>query len=483
MSLRFRLTILWLLILVISVTLAAVMVSLSHQGTEVQLQQTADRIEGGARAVAAQVESGHGPPGAGPEVPPAERLTALLEAALLRYDGVEGGVWSQADGFLAYAFPTYPGTTAKRDVPEAEKEQIAELCRAVLRAGRPSTIRREGGNKSLILHARPLAPGDDSAAVWTMTWVVTQVASVGEQLRLGLVIVCVLAITSGVGLLWMLQHWSRRVAQVERALTSAPLETLPPIPETGERELDRIIAAVNGLNDRWRAARERSAALSHALARADHLATLGKMAAALAHEIRNPIAAMRLKAENALAQSSERRGAALEGILVQIRRLDDLLARLLAITRESESHAHVLNVRAWAAAGCEKFGECAEQAGIEFGWEAPDRDWRFDGETLERALDNLILNAFEHTPRGGRVRVSVQIEENELRLAVSDTGAGIPAAEHERIFEPFVTTRPGGTGLGLTLVREIVEAQGGTVRCTGDGRGATFEIRLPWQAS
>ncbi|WP_245443005.1 sensor histidine kinase [Methylobacterium terrae] len=107
---------------------------------------------------------------------------------------------------------------------------------------------------------------------------------------------------------------------------------------------------------------------------------------------------------------------------------------------------------------------------------------------MRRALDNLLLNAIQHSPAGGTVRLSGAREDERMRVRVTDQGPGVPEALRGRLFEPFVTGRPDGTGLGLALVREIARAHGGQVRFTAPppgatGPGATFELDLPWPPS
>jgi signal transduction histidine kinase len=108
---------------------------------------------------------------------------------------------------------------------------------------------------------------------------------------------------------------------------------------------------------------------------------------------------------------------------------------------------------------------------------------RFDQFQMQRALDNLILNAIQNTPAGGRVTVDTVHHGDKLFLRVSDTGPGVSEELRDRLFEPFVTARPDGTGLGLAIVREIARNHGGDVRFVTTGGGATFEIEVPWRPS
>ena len=110
------------------------------------------------------------------------------------------------------------------------------------------------------------------------------------------------------------------------------------------------------------------------------MAVLGRMAAEIAHEIRNPIAAMRLRAENALAKPARYHKAALEFILPEIRRLDDLLERLLAATRLDEQKSCPVQLRPWLAQRMEALRERAEQAHVLLTGDAPEMEWNFDGD-------------------------------------------------------------------------------------------------------
>jgi two-component system sensor histidine kinase HydH len=100
--------------------------------------------------------------------------------------------------------------------------------------------------------------------------------------------------------------------------------------------------------------------------------------------------------------------------------------------------------------------------------------------TLRRAVQNLVQNAVDAMSQGGTVTLVGQTTATEVQLLVQDTGSGIAAAQLEQIFEPLYTTKPGGTGLGLYIVQEIVAAHGGQITVVSkEGQGTTFTITLP----
>ena len=107
--------------------------------------------------------------------------------------------------------------------------------------------------------------------------------------------------------------------------------------------------------------------------------------------------------------------------------------------------------------------------------------WPLDPDRMQRALDNLVLNAIQGMPKGGAVTVAAHEEGGVLHLRVTDDGPGLPAVVRQHLFEPFVTERADGTGLGLSIVQEIVLAHGGSVSYRPENPGSTFELTIPHQ--
>jgi signal transduction histidine kinase len=295
----------------------------------------------------------------------------------------------------------------------------------------------------------------------------------------------VLALTVLGSAIWLgriLVSWSRKLTRLEAALVDhdAGKADLPTLPLTGERELDRLVDALNAVGVRLADARRRATA-------AERLAAVGRWAAGLAHEIRNPIAAMRLKAENALAAADDgRRSSALQSILEQVGRLDALLRDLMETTQRSEPQLAEADLASFLEGTIESHRELAAAKGVKVGRGQVEQGRvppKFDAQQMRRALDNLILNAVQNTPPGGSVTVEACRRQGRLSVRVRDTGPGIPDEIRDRLFEPFVTGRAEGTGLGLAIVSEIARAHGGEARLVSDTNGALFEVELPWRPS
>jgi two-component system sensor histidine kinase HydH len=140
---------------------------------------------------------------------------------------------------------------------------------------------------------------------------------------------------------------------------------------------------------------------------------------------------------------------------------------------------HPVALRTWLAARVEHFREQAARREIALVSECADGAGNFDEKKMGRALDNLLINALQHTPAGGKVMARAERSAGHCLIAVENSGTPISAEKRAAIFEPFTSGRDGGTGLGLSIALEIVKAHGGTLRCVDANQGARFEMEVP----
>jgi signal transduction histidine kinase len=478
------------LVVLLSTAAAAagvLMVGLVRQSAAAQAGQAAaeigracDAIGAAYRLTSAEWQGPH----AGPSGDVLRRdLTAVVQSALRERPGVEGGIWQDDAGSLAYAFPTYQGAGPKTDVPEAELPRIRAVNETARTGERQANGRYEGASQIMLLTACPLAGPVPGLTAWTMTRVFTFAGSSYRLLVAGLGVLFAAVLAAAALLIQLTMTWSRHVARIESAFAALDIVELPTLSATGERELDRIVMALNDAGRRLAQTRNRADLLARQVATGERLAAIGRVAAGVAHEIRNPIAAMQLKAENALAGDVERKTQALVIILGQIGRLDALIRRLLSMTEREKLNRAPVALRPFLESCLAPHTELARSKTIAFECSAEAGEATFDPDQMRRALDNLVLNAITAAPSGTAILVAARRDRDNLVLSVRDQGPGPPPGIRDQLFEPFVTGRADGTGLGLSIVREVAAAHGGAARLGDRQAGTTFEIVVPWRPS
>lgn len=224
---------------------------------------------------------------------------------------------------------------------------------------------------------------------------------------------------------------------------------------------------------RWSLRREDNV---RAVEQARHLASLGQMSAVLAHEIRNPLASLKGNAQ-LLAGSlpeGERPRAKADRVVDEAVRLEHLTNDLLAFARSGEIKVADADPAALLRAAATAVGD----ARIRVDAAAAPRSWPLDADRMHQVLVNLLENAAEMSD--GPIEAIVGRGGAGLRFTVRDHGPGLPAADLERLFEPFFSRRIRGTGLGLAVCKRLVELHGGTiVAANAAGGGAEFRIDLP----
>ncbi|HEX8070959.1 MAG TPA: ATP-binding protein [Pyrinomonadaceae bacterium] len=230
---------------------------------------------------------------------------------------------------------------------------------------------------------------------------------------------------------------------------------------------------------------EANVLLERKLAQGERLAALGQMAAAVAHEVKNPLSSIKSIAQ--VMREDERvaaeYGRDLDLIVGETDRLGRSVTQLLSFARQPPPAGPAARADELARALVELFRNEARARSVRVQLETTTRAVLAGAQAAAArdALSNLLLNALQATPPGGRVLVEARDEETTLCFAVTDEGGGVPADLRERIWEPFFTTRQRGTGLGLAIVRKRMNEAGGSARLARSrrGAGARFELRLP----
>ncbi len=231
---------------------------------------------------------------------------------------------------------------------------------------------------------------------------------------------------------------------------------------------------------------EENVRLERQVAQGERLAALGQMAATVAHEVKNPLSAIKSIAQVMREDENVKREYErdLSLIVGETDRLSRSVTQLLSFARTSPSAVAPSNAAELVRAVVELFR--AEALGRNIKIECRTQvEGELDGpaaSALRDALSNLLINAIQATPLGGHIRVEAETkDESLLSVTVTDSGPGIAPDLRERIWEPFFTTKQRGTGLGLAIVRKRMEEAGGSARLatTQQGQGARFELSMP----
>lgn len=208
----------------------------------------------------------------------------------------------------------------------------------------------------------------------------------------------------------------------------------------------------------------------------ERLAVLGEAAAVLAHEIRNPLATV----NNALVLLRKAPGSSqpMEIIGEEISRLESLTHDLLQLARPLDPRRQRIDLAELLASTVDRLRVLRADLRFDFEPHQPV-EVSADPGLLQLALENLLRNAAQVSPKCGAIRVTISAASEQTLVAIDDEGPGIPPGDRLRIFEPFFSTRAAGTGLGLSIVQRIVRAHGGEIRVgESDLGGARFEVIL-----
>ncbi len=225
---------------------------------------------------------------------------------------------------------------------------------------------------------------------------------------------------------------------------------------------------------------------------AERLATVGTMAAQVAHEVRNPLGSVTLnldlmqrefdKLAGAASRPAEEGRALVKDMRIEIQRVqrvvEDYLqfARLPKLRRQPVALSEFLDQKLAFLNGEFEKGKVK----LRTDFDPALKTINADAEQLWQALLNLIRNSLDAMPGGGELTVGTRREDGQACLRVTDTGKGISEAHLKKVFAPFFTTKPGGTGLGLALVQQITTEHGGHLECESTpGKGTTFTVFLP----
>jgi signal transduction histidine kinase len=268
-----------------------------------------------------------------------------------------------------------------------------------------------------------------------------------------------------------------RLADAAEAVARGDLDRQ--VDSKGRDEVSRVGRAFNTMTESLRNTLQE-------LSQRRALAAVGEFAASLAHEVRNPLTSIRVdlqRMEEKLPQDEETP----ELMARTLRKIDALnrsVSGALQVARSGSVKLETIDLRTPLRAAVQMALPAFQEREAELdsaGVEGEPIKVKGDAAALERLFLNLLLNAAQALEEGGRANVTAHPLEEEVRVMIQDTGKGIESEDLERIFEPFFSSRPDGTGLGLPIARRIAQAHGGELSVESEaGAGTTVTVRLPY---
>jgi signal transduction histidine kinase len=313
-------------------------------------------------------------------------------------------------------------------------------------------------------------------------WILRSFAAASERLamlRRNIILLWLLAVAASLGLTYVL---ARRIVEPLKELDRAAAQVARQnydhrVKVVSQDELGRLATTFNAMCASIQQARQE-------LIRQERISTIGRLSSSIVHDLRNPLAAVyggaEMLVDAELTQPQVKRLAA--NIYRASRRIQELLQDLLNVSRGSARGAEVCKLREVAAAGCESLLASAEAQHVEVQNRIPDEiELPLERNRMERVFSNLVGNALEMMPEGGRIQISAATQNGFVVADVRDTGPGVAPEIRDSLFEPFVSAgKKNGLGLGLALSRQTVLDHGGDMWAESEpGNGACFRLRLP----
>jgi signal transduction histidine kinase len=271
----------------------------------------------------------------------------------------------------------------------------------------------------------------------------------------------------------------RRLTRAARELDARHPAPLPPVSAWAPAEVRVLGDAMESMVERLERARED-------LARSESLAAVGMLTKSLAHEIRTPLSVLRAGTEmlQRAAQAGPREREVGEMLQAEVERLARLVDDLLVFGRPSPPDPRDVDLADVAGHAIAVLGGDAADNGVSVTFEGEGAPLRADPDQLRQVVVNLVTNGVRACERGGSVRVRTGLSGDAAFLEVEDDGVGIPPDRLDEIWKPLVTTHRSGSGLGLPIVRQLVEAHGGRVEVHSvPGEGTRMRVILPTEAA
>lgn len=429
--------------------------------------------------------------------PPArtDPLTALTVRALRQEPGIEGGFYAASTGaLLGYAFPTHEGPGPDKEMPQRERPTIEKLVQDAVSTASTRFSRFEGPHDAVLFVAVPIREADQTTgAVWLMQRMPGITGGRSRQLLWGSLGFGAAALITALLTFFVTGEVRKginsvlaRLNALESGLFAKPV---PLAPGSHLEEFERVLRSIDLLAGSLHQKIQNERSLEAEMRHKERLSALGQFAAGVAHELRNPLATIRLRTQMS-GRSGDLEGVARNSyvILEEIDRLDGIIGRLLYFARPIHLDLAPVALDELCSAAAATWKARQPDQGVEVSCShGSDSIILCDRSRMLQVLDNLVENAVHSAAARpaemlgpGKVGIIPSMNGAFAAIEVRDNGMGLsPEAAHHAL-DPFFTTKASGTGLGLSISFEIVQAHDGELTLiNGDDGGAVATIRLP----
>jgi signal transduction histidine kinase len=278
---------------------------------------------------------------------------------------------------------------------------------------------------------------------------------------------------------------SRSIRRLQVQISDAAGKLGPPLPSvvmTREGDFRDLHNQVDQLTARIEAVVQELQQREREVLRAEQLAAVGQLAAGVAHEVRNPLTSIKMLVQLALEGRTGLPQDDLRVIESEVRKMEQSLQTFLDFARPPKAERRLIDLHSIVSDVLGLTRGRAEKQGVAVSVTEPAGPilLTVDAGQIQQVVVNLILNALDAMPSGGRVRLAARAASGWVEIEVADNGPGVPHELLPRLFQPFVSGKDTGLGLGLAISLRIAQDHGGTIFAMNrPGEGATFTVRLP----
>ena len=446
------------------------------------------------------------PPGLAPHPHPSmqpDPFSALTVRALRPEAGIEGGFYSATSGALfGYAFPTHEGPGPSKEMPQRERPTIEQLAHQAVSLRSTRTSRYEGPHDAILFVAVPVresvgnGKSEITGAVWLMQRMPGITSGRSRQLLLGSLGFGAAALITALLTFFVTGEVRKgvnsvlgRLSALESGLFTKPV---PATPDSHLAEFESVLQSIDLLAGSLHQKIQNERTLEAEMRHKERLSALGQFAAGIAHELRNPLATIRLRTQMS-GRTTDLEGVARNSrvILEEIDRLDDIIGRLLYFARPIHLTLEPVSLDELCATTAFNWKNRQSGQAVEVSCGGhSDAVILCDRSRLLQVLDNLVENAVQSVASQatsenfqGTIILVTAIHGAFAEIQVMDNGAGLTQQALSHALDPFFTTKASGTGLGLSISFEIIEAHAGELTLgNGPVGGAIATIRLPLPA-